>query len=191
MPRDGAFILSDLRSPTLSIVCEPCGRLETYDVARLMERHGDAKLTDLPADPRQLPEGALTIGAGWSSSNYCRESVASVPPMSLCDAHFATLSIRNSPRLNWPVRKVGGFALACWSGRGVPSPTASSARFRPPVWPSPRPGQESAFRRPVDIHASNAWVGSLVRAGGRVAQPAVNGSYYRCRPPPRAPRATG
>ena len=47
MPRDGAFILSDLRSPTLSIVCEPCGRRETYNLARLMERHGDAKLTDL------------------------------------------------------------------------------------------------------------------------------------------------
>jgi hypothetical protein len=47
MSRDGAFILSDLRSPTLSIVCEPCGRRGTYNVARLMEQHGDAKLTDL------------------------------------------------------------------------------------------------------------------------------------------------
>jgi hypothetical protein len=48
MPRDGAFILSDVRGSTLSIVCEPCGRRETYEVARLMERYGDAKLTDLP-----------------------------------------------------------------------------------------------------------------------------------------------
>ena len=47
MPRDGAFILSDLRSPTLSIVCEPCCRRETYNIARLMQRHGDAKPTDL------------------------------------------------------------------------------------------------------------------------------------------------
>ena len=47
MPRDGALTLSDLRGPTLSIVCEPCGRRETYNLARLMERHGDAKLTDL------------------------------------------------------------------------------------------------------------------------------------------------
>ena len=39
--------LSDLRNPTLSIVCEPCGRRGTYNVARLMEQHGDAKLTDL------------------------------------------------------------------------------------------------------------------------------------------------
>ena len=34
-------------SPRLSIVCEPCGRRGTCSVARLMERHGDAKLTDL------------------------------------------------------------------------------------------------------------------------------------------------
>jgi hypothetical protein len=47
MPRDGAVVLSDLRNPTLSIVCEPCGRRGTYNVARLIERHGDAKLTDL------------------------------------------------------------------------------------------------------------------------------------------------
>ena len=47
MPRDGAFVLSDLRSPTLSIVCEPCGLHRTYKVERLMGRHGDAKLTDL------------------------------------------------------------------------------------------------------------------------------------------------
>ena len=47
MPRDGAPVLSDLRQPTLSIVCEPCGRRGRYGVAKLMELHGDAKLTDL------------------------------------------------------------------------------------------------------------------------------------------------
>ncbi len=47
MPRDGAVVLSDLRNPTLSIVCEPRDRRGTYNVARLMEQHGDAKLTDL------------------------------------------------------------------------------------------------------------------------------------------------
>ena len=47
MPRDGLVVLSDLRNPTLSIVCEPCGRRGTYNVARLVEQHGDAKLTDL------------------------------------------------------------------------------------------------------------------------------------------------
>ena len=47
MPRDDALVLSDLRQPTLSIVCEPCGRRGRYSVAKLMEQHGDAKLTDL------------------------------------------------------------------------------------------------------------------------------------------------
>jgi hypothetical protein len=47
MPRDGAFTLSDLRQPTLSIVCEPCSRRGRYNVAKLMAEHGDAKLTDL------------------------------------------------------------------------------------------------------------------------------------------------
>jgi hypothetical protein len=47
MPRDGAVVLSDLRNPTLSIVCEPCGRRGRYSVKRLREQHGDAKLTDL------------------------------------------------------------------------------------------------------------------------------------------------
>jgi hypothetical protein len=47
MPRDGALVLSDLRNPALSIVCEPCGRRGAYNLARLMEQHGDAKLTDL------------------------------------------------------------------------------------------------------------------------------------------------
>ena len=47
MPRDGALTLSDVRGPTLGIVCEPCGRRGRYGVAKLMEEHGDAKLTDL------------------------------------------------------------------------------------------------------------------------------------------------
>ena len=32
---------------TLSIVCESCGRRGRYAVARLIDEHGDAKLTDL------------------------------------------------------------------------------------------------------------------------------------------------
>ena len=47
MPRDGALTLSDVRGPTLAIVCEPCGRRGRYSVAKLLEQHGDAKLTDL------------------------------------------------------------------------------------------------------------------------------------------------
>ena len=36
MPRDGAVILADVRAPTLSIVCERCGRRGRYNVAKLM-----------------------------------------------------------------------------------------------------------------------------------------------------------
>jgi hypothetical protein len=47
MPRDGSLVLSDIRSPTLGIVCEPCGRRGRYNVERIIATHGDAKLTDL------------------------------------------------------------------------------------------------------------------------------------------------
>ena len=48
MPRDGSRILSDLQSPTVSIVYEPCGQREDYPVAKLIDEHGaEAKLTDL------------------------------------------------------------------------------------------------------------------------------------------------
>jgi hypothetical protein len=47
MPRDGALTLSDVGSPKLSIVCEPCNRRGRYSVARLVEEHGEARLTDL------------------------------------------------------------------------------------------------------------------------------------------------
>ena len=45
--RDNAHTLSDFRVPTLSIECEPCGRRGRYNVARLMEKYGDAKLPEL------------------------------------------------------------------------------------------------------------------------------------------------
>jgi coenzyme PQQ precursor peptide PqqA len=47
MPRDGALTLSDFLSPTLSIVCEPCNRRGRYSVARLVEEHSDARVTEL------------------------------------------------------------------------------------------------------------------------------------------------
>jgi hypothetical protein len=46
MPRDGSLTLSDVRSTTLSLVCEPCGSRGRYVVAKLIDEHGDAKLTD-------------------------------------------------------------------------------------------------------------------------------------------------
>jgi hypothetical protein len=43
----GAVTLSNVREPTLAVVCEPCGRRGRYSVKQLMAEHGDAKLTDL------------------------------------------------------------------------------------------------------------------------------------------------
>jgi hypothetical protein len=43
MPKD-AFTLSDVRDRTLTVVCQPCGRRGRYNVERLMEKHGDAKI---------------------------------------------------------------------------------------------------------------------------------------------------
>jgi hypothetical protein len=56
MPRD-FLTLYDLRVPTLSIECEPCGRRGRYNVAKLIEKYGEAKLPDLRHVPRQLPQG--------------------------------------------------------------------------------------------------------------------------------------
>ena len=47
MSDHGSLTLSDVKTPTLTIVCSPCSRLEYYDVARLVAQHGNAKLTDL------------------------------------------------------------------------------------------------------------------------------------------------
>jgi len=47
MPRDGGLTLSDVSSPTLSLVCQPCAWRRRYAVARLIQEHGDSKLTEL------------------------------------------------------------------------------------------------------------------------------------------------
>ena len=47
MPHDGWMILSDVREPTLAIVCWPCERRGRYNVEKLIAKHGDARLTDL------------------------------------------------------------------------------------------------------------------------------------------------
>jgi hypothetical protein len=47
MPRSGAVTLSDLIDPTLTVACARCQRKGRYSVARLMSKHGDARLTDL------------------------------------------------------------------------------------------------------------------------------------------------
>jgi hypothetical protein len=54
MPKD-AFTLSDVSEPSLTIVCQPCGRRGRYNVERLRAKYGDEKilfllpaLTDCP-----------------------------------------------------------------------------------------------------------------------------------------------
>ena len=55
MPKD-AFTLSDVREPTLTIVCQPCGRRGRYSVAKLMAKHGDAKILYLLAELTHCPK---------------------------------------------------------------------------------------------------------------------------------------
>jgi hypothetical protein len=47
MPRGQSYTLSDLLEPTLVVVCEQCSRRGRYSVARLIEKHGDARLATL------------------------------------------------------------------------------------------------------------------------------------------------
>jgi hypothetical protein len=47
MPRDGSLVLSDVRGPTLTIVCAACGPRGRYNIEGLMTEHGDAKVCDV------------------------------------------------------------------------------------------------------------------------------------------------
>lgn len=47
MPRNRSLTLDDVCSPTLSVVCEACGRREQFVVPKLIDEHGDEKLIDL------------------------------------------------------------------------------------------------------------------------------------------------
>jgi hypothetical protein len=59
MPKD-AFTLSDVREPTLTIICEPCGRRGRYNVDRLMAKHGDAKILYVLAELINCPKTQST-----------------------------------------------------------------------------------------------------------------------------------
>jgi len=61
MPRDGSIRLSDVETPFLDVVCAPCGRRGRYAVARLMAKHGNARLTNLLLD-LALCEKARSLG---------------------------------------------------------------------------------------------------------------------------------
>ena len=73
MPRD-AITLADVRSPTIEIVCDKCGRRGRYNVERLIAKHGvDKKLTYLRTEiadcPKAYTESTKNIydlcGARW------------------------------------------------------------------------------------------------------------------------------
>jgi hypothetical protein len=50
LPRDGSYILSDVRVAALTVICESCGRRERHDVEALKQRYGaEMKLTNLLA----------------------------------------------------------------------------------------------------------------------------------------------
>ena len=90
MPRDRALILTDVRGPTLTIVCEPCDRRARLSVAKLIEEDGDAKLTDLLVTSPTAPgrrclisttgKPPLPSGRAWRPDCDPRafESVASI-----------------------------------------------------------------------------------------------------------------
>jgi hypothetical protein len=59
MPKD-AFILSEVRERTLTVVCEPCGRRGQYNVQRLMAKHGNAKILYLLAALTNCPKAEST-----------------------------------------------------------------------------------------------------------------------------------
>jgi hypothetical protein len=48
--------LSDVRQPTLELICGQCGRKGRYNVATLQAKHGDAKLPELAAQIADCPK---------------------------------------------------------------------------------------------------------------------------------------
>jgi hypothetical protein len=58
MPRNSALTLSDVCGATLAVVCQPCARRGRYAVAKLIQEHGDAKLTELLVTLADCPKAS-------------------------------------------------------------------------------------------------------------------------------------
>jgi hypothetical protein len=58
MPRSDVRTLSDIREPTITIVCAPCGRRGRYKVHRLMVQYADEKMPDLLATLADCHQGS-------------------------------------------------------------------------------------------------------------------------------------
>jgi hypothetical protein len=77
--RDHAHTLSDLRTPTLSIECAPCGRRVRYNIARLIEKYGDAKLPELRHILANCPKARSFSVHDQCKVRYGEDSRSSTP----------------------------------------------------------------------------------------------------------------
>ena len=90
--RDHAHTLSDFLVPTLSIECQPCGRHGRYNVARLIEKYGDAKLPELR--PGALWQRHPREHARDLERIICVDLAPNPAPSSLGDLDFSTCPAR-------------------------------------------------------------------------------------------------
>ena len=80
MPRDGSLVLSDVRAPTLTIVCEPCGRRGRYNVDRLIANTATRSFstfwTHSPTARRCSPPTSMTaarrVSKGGEIASACK-----------------------------------------------------------------------------------------------------------------------
>jgi hypothetical protein len=71
-----AFTLSDVREPTLTIVCESCGRRWRYNVDRLIAKHGNAKILYLLAELTAAQRRNQPIRVIQKYADLCRHGRA-------------------------------------------------------------------------------------------------------------------
>ncbi len=77
--RDHAHTLSDFRVPSLSIECEPRGWRGRYNVARLIEKYGDAKLPELRHVLANCPKARSFSVYDQCKVVYGKDSLSSTP----------------------------------------------------------------------------------------------------------------
>jgi hypothetical protein len=82
--RDHSHTLSDFLAATLSIECEPCSRRGRYNVAKLMQQHGDRKLPS-PCTCSQFARKARSV----SVFDRCKAVYGN-------DSRWSTLSLEPS-----------------------------------------------------------------------------------------------
>jgi hypothetical protein len=108
-----AFILSDVREPTLTIVCEPCGRRGRYSVERLMAKHGDTKLLYLLPALTNCPKiesaniydrcKARSTSTAINFATCCRTRRRSHAANALLKVHVERLAPKIQPEVPWEI----------------------------------------------------------------------------------------